>query len=193
MSGGWIALIVALWLMVIALAVLVLGLINRVGRLERAASTQAGLADPEVRAPARGPQLGMRLPVVSGHERLVTPSASAKRLILFLSSSCGPCKRLAADLKAAVGIGDGEDAATPAGVELVVVTDRAGVELFGDLAASELVAQSEGELSSAWNVPGTPFAIALDDHDVVRASGFASKLTHLNDLAGVLRDPSPVG
>jgi hypothetical protein len=193
MSGGWIALIVALWLMVIALAVLVLGLINRVGRLERAAGTQAASAHREVRPPVRGPQLGARLPVVTGHERLATPSASAKRLILFLSSSCGPCKRLAADLRAAVGIRDGEDAPTPAGVELVVVTDRAGVELFGDLAASELIAQSGGELSSAWEIPGTPFAISVDATGVVRGSGFASNLADLTTVAGVLGDPLMAG
>jgi hypothetical protein len=187
MSGGWIALIVALWLIVIALAVLVLGLISRVTQLERAVTTQ-----PEVRPPSRGPQPGTRLAVVSGHERLAAASGSVQRLILFLSSSCEPCRRLAADLRAAA-TDDGAGSPTPAGVDLVVVTDRKGVEVFGDLAVSELVAQSAGELSSGWEVPGTPFAISVDDTGVVRASGFASKLTHLNDLAGALGDPSLVG
>jgi hypothetical protein len=189
MSGGWIALIVALWLMVISLAVLVLGLINRVGQLERSAAAQ-----PEGRRAVRGPQPGTRLPVVSRHERLAAASGTAsKRLILFLSSSCGPCTRLASDLRAAAATEERVQALPPADVELLVVTDLGGAEVFGDLVVAELVVQSDGELSSAWDVPGTPFGVSVDETGVVRASGFASTLAQLNDLAGVLADPVLVG
>jgi hypothetical protein len=184
MSGGWIALMIALWLMVVALAVLVLGLISRVGQLERSA-----LAKPEARRPVGGPQPGSRLPVVPRHERLAAPSGNAsERLILFLSSSCGPCTRLADELRAAA-IDEAMDALAPAGPALLVVTDRDGVEVFGDLAVSELVVQPDGELTLAWDVPGTPFAVAVDETGVVRASGFASTLARFNELADSLKDP----
>jgi hypothetical protein len=188
MSGGWIALIIALWLMVISLAVLVLGLINRVGQLERSATAQ-----PEARRVVRGPQPGARLPVVSRHEHLAAGTGTAsKRLLLFLSSSCGPCTRLASDLRAAA-TDERVQALPPPGIELLVVTDLGGAEVFGDLAISELVVQPDGELTSAWDVPGTPFAVLVDETGVVRASGFASTLAHLNDLANVLEDPMLVG
>lgn len=186
MSGGWIALMVALWLMVMALAVLVLGLISRVGQLERST-----LAQSEVRQSVRGPQPGTQLPVVAGHEQLAAATAS-RRLILFLSSSCGPCTRLATDLRTAAMDG-GVDALSPAGVELLLVTDLDGGEVFGDIVVSELVVQSDGELTTAWDVPGTPFAVAVDEAGLVRASGFASTLVRLKELADVLEDPVLVG
>jgi hypothetical protein len=188
MSGGWIALMIALWLMVITLAVLVLGLINRVGQLERSARAQ-----PEARRSFGGPQPGMPLPVVPRHERLAAASGTAsKRLILFLSSSCGPCTRLATDLRAAA-TDEAVDTLPLAGLELLLVTDRDGVEVFGDLPVSELVVQPDGELTRAWDVPGTPFAVSVDETGVVRASGFASTLVRLNEIADVLKDPLLVG
>ncbi len=143
MSGAWIGLFVALWLVVMLLVVLVLGLIRRVKELE-------GL--PAARGPALptvgGPPVGSSAPVVAGYERLTTSGrGSLDHVVLFLGSSCGACRKLAGELK-------GEELETlmadSAGeIELVVVTDPDGGETFAGIDASEVFMQTDGELSRA--------------------------------------------
>lgn len=178
MSAGWIALFVALWLVVLLLVVLMLGLVRKVAALEAAQvpgdrkSSQVG-----------GPPVGTPAPPVAAHQAVLTstPDIGHGRVVLFLSSSCGACRRLAGELRT-------EDRAAAASdrpardFELVVVTDPNGRDIYTDLDVDAVVVQIGGEMTRAWSVPGTPFAVAVDDNGMVRASAFASTRAKLHEL-----------
>lgn len=186
MSAGWIALFVSLWLVVLLLVVLVLGLIRKVTALE--ADLNRGEREP---SHVGGPPLGVRAPPVTGHRELASlPDTERGRVVLFLNSSCGACRRLAGDLRTA------DRTATTSGwderdFDLVVVTDPNGCDAYADLDADAMVVQTGGELSRAWSVPGTPFAVAVDTGGVVRGSAFAGTRAKLDQLSRVL--PASVG
>jgi hypothetical protein len=174
MSAPWIALVVVLWLAVVALTVIVLGLIRRVDRLENLPTR------PTRSIPSRlGPAVGSLLPAVAGYEQLTGPGPRQSRLILFLSSTCAACGGLTDELRAQAPDGPGGfrwlgDA------ELVVVSDAAGAS---DIASvTEIVFQTDGALSTAWGIPGTPFAVAVDAGGRVVSSAFASTLAQLREL-----------
>lgn len=181
MSAGWIALFVALWLVVLLLVVLVLGLIRRVAVLE------AGLAwDQREPGYVGGPPVGAPAPSVAACRELASaPDTGDGRVVLFLTSSCGVCRRLAGELRT-------EDRTATTSewsardFELVLVTDPNGRDAYADLDADAMVVQTTGELSRAWSVPGTPFAVAMDRDGVVRASGFAGTRAKLDELRRAL-------
>jgi hypothetical protein len=181
MSAGWILVVVALWLTVVVLVVIVLGLSSRVSELQ-----VAGAASRSTPPPAgRGPTSGLPLPVVAGYEHLLGgDSASANVLLLFLRSSCGPCRALADELQESL-TGD-----SLVDVRTTLITDRDGAAEFAQLDVSSLVVEEHEELTRALDVPGTPFVIAVDEHGVVRGATFANRSTQLVDLAAALDRPT---
>lgn len=181
MSAGWIALFIALWLVVLLLVVLVLGLVRKVAALE--ADLNRGEREPSYLG---GPPLGLRAPSVTGHRELASlPDTERGRVVLFLSSSCGACQRLAGELRN-LDRTMNTSGWTPRDVELVLVTDANGRDAYADIDVDAMVVQSGGELSRAWSVPGTPFAIAVDSDGVVRASAFAGTRAKLHELSRAL-------
>lgn len=165
--------------MVVLLAVLVLGLVRRVGELERSSSTSS-----PVHSPLAGPAVGTSLPVVPGYERVLAARESGQ-VLLFLSSSCGPCTKLARALQAISGgrdAGEGMDS----DAARVLITDPDGTTKFADLNAAEVITQTDGELSRAWGIPGTPFAVAVDRLGMIRGSAFVNTPERLNAVASTL-------
>lgn len=178
MAAPWIVLMVAVWLVVVLLAVVVLGLIGRVNQLEAAATREAP-------APVARLTPGDPLPVVRGFENLTAAAETrgTKRLILFLNSTCGPCRKLADEIK---GDTSDEEAPLPGHVELILVTDRDGDISFADLGASDIVTQTASEVTRAWGIPGTPFAVAVDEAGTISATGFAGTPNTLREIAKTL-------
>lgn len=101
MTWPWICLYGALWLAVIVLAVLVLGLSSRIGRLEKGRA-----AGPIPFVPSERALVGAHLPTGPDYDLWLqadeTNDASPQHgtVLLFASSSCGPCARLADRLRA---------------------------------------------------------------------------------------------
>ena len=106
---------------------------------------------------------------------------ASERLFLVLSSTCGPCRKLADELRGGWRAGDIVDE-----LELVLITDPDGMASYADLGASDIVAQTAGQVSRAWGVPGTPFAVAVDESRLISASGFARTLAGLREMAETL-------
>ncbi len=182
MAATWIALFAALWVVVLLLVVLMLGLIRKVATLE--ARLALGEHEPSY---VGGPGLGAPAPSVAGRRELTgAPDSEHGRVVLFLSSSCGACRRLAGELRP-------EDRQTAPSTwaarefELVVVTDPNGRQIYADLDVDAMVVQTGGELSRAWSVPATPFAVAVDSKGVVRGSAFASTRGKLDELIRALK------
>jgi len=187
MPGTWMALVIVLWVVVILLSVIVLGLIRRLSRLERMGF--AGGYDPEPvvdgAAISGGPAVGSQLPPIPAYETFSTTAAlrDRKRLMLFVGDSCRACRRLARELDDASArdrlMTELRDTA------LVLVTEEDDVDDFANLPAAAVLAARQ-ELSSGWGVPGTPFAVAVDEHGTVRGSAFTSTSSALCEVAATL-------
>lgn len=188
MPGTWMALVIVLWVVVILLAVMVLGLMRRLGRLERvglAGGDAPGLLASDGPAISGGPAVGSSLPPVPAYETFSTTAAlqDRKRLMLFVGGSCRACQRLARDL---------DDASVRArfltalrDTALVLVTETDDADEFASLPAAAVLAARQ-ELSSGWGVPGTPFAVAVDEHGMVCGSAFTSTTNALCEVAATL-------
>lgn len=177
MPAAWIALVVSLWLLVILLGIVVLGLIRRVDQLE---ATPVGRRAGDV-GRGHGPALRRRPPIVDGYEVLGVERRS--RVVLFLSSTCGACDKLSAEL---LELGaDPVEAGALDQLGFVVVADDEMKETFSESPWS-VVSQTDGKLSRAWNIPGTPYAVAIDAEGLVQGSGFVATLAQVNDVASSL-------
>lgn len=180
MPAAWIVLVVALWLIVVMVAVIVLGLIRRVNQLEVASTPTRKGSAPEARLVP-----GDQLPAVPGFDDLAPAEwRGRKRIVLFLSSTCGPCRQLAAELRDS---SRGGDSPLSSGVELILVTDPDGRTSFADLGASATFVQSRSRLSAAWGIPGTPFALAVDGSGTITGAGFVRTRSGLIEVAGSLQ------
>lgn len=156
-STAWILVVIALWAAVLYALLVAAGVSRRLAELQ---GGPAGLMQSQLDAVAAGPRIGEPLPEVPGHLELSSGGESG-RIVLFVSSSCGPCLRLRESLMAA----QAERNPALSGVDLVVVTDAGGVDRFSSVASAVVV--QEGEISTRLGVRVTPFAIAMHAGSVV--------------------------
>ena len=175
---------VVLWILVVALAVVVLALVRQIGTLhERVAPAGALLGREGPRPGERARSLevedlsGRRLSI-GGRE----PSGTAT-LLFFVSPSCPVCKAL---LPAARSLRDAEGGA----LRLVLASDgpRAEHERFvreQDLAGESYVLSAE--LGLLYQVGRLPHAVLLDAEGVVRARGLVNSREHLESLCEASR------
>lgn len=185
MPAPWVALIVVLWAVVIMLTVVVLGLLRRIQHLQ-----PSPLPAAAPRPTLSGPTLGRLVPVVDGYEELAPrPLDHRPRVVLFLSSSCGMCVKVAEGLRSRYACLDAPTCFDD--VDLVLVTDPAGATSLADL-ASLVISQTDGKLSERWQIPGTPYAVAVGDDGIVRAASFVTDFVDLCEIAETLQTVSIV-
>ncbi len=157
MSGWWAAAFVVQWVLLAALAVVVVALARQVGVLHlRLAPVGALEVDEE------GPPLGStpepRLASPKEGERLVLGGPGEPRLVAFVSATCPICDALRPSLPAA---------ARAAGLRPQVISDR--------------------DAERAFAVPGVPFVVVLDDLGVVRSKGTVNTLEQIDGLIDTAR------
>jgi hypothetical protein len=183
MSASWIVLYGVQWVAIIVLSVLVLGL-NR--RLTMVGSVSAPTTTFDFfNLLEEKPSVGTRLP----HEaELLSPAADRGRTaILFLSAGCGPCRDLSDSLAAAAADPLARDELES--VELVVVTEPVGVELFGHI--GRVVFDSKGELKRALGVKGTPVGFGVDRDGTLLAKALVHEAKDVTELVVTGAKPVP--
>ena len=188
MPSSWVALIVVLWAVVIMLAVLVLGLLRRIQHLQPlslpVAAPRPAFTEPRL----AGPTLGQLAPVVAGYKDLVpNPTDDSARVVVFLNSTCGVCVKITEELRSKSAYVDAPTYFDD--VELVLVTGAIWAESLADLAPL-VVGQIDGQLSERWQIPGTPYAVAIDNDGTVRAASFVKEFADLCEIAGTLHSLS---
>ncbi len=171
MTPTWIALYCALWVAVVVLAALVLGLARRVELVSSVATVPAR----GHRRLLGGPGVGSRFPATLGDVEL---GYGQERVVVFLSSSCGPCRGLAQSLFEAPATG------ADLGLEVVLVTDPEGASAYADIGAARVVVELNREVSRQLGVNATPFAIAVDHSGAVKGTGVPHSWDELVGLAG---------
>ncbi len=176
MTGPWLAAFVILWALVLLLALLVLGVLRRVvpllDRLEEQQQTVPGLGLPA----------GTRVPAFEAHDRegdAVTADAIPRPgIVLFIEPGCGPCEKLAEELRS--------DAANLDGVPLVFVAPdtNEGRELVPP--AGFVLLQSGHAISHAFQTSITPHAFLVDADGRLSEHTIPESVADLNLLAAQL-------
>ena len=152
MSGWWTAAFVAQWVLLLVLCVVVVALARQVGTLHLRLGPRGALE-----IDTEGPTLGEPVPPVDARGAdgapLVVGGPGARRLVLFSSPTCTVCREVAPALPAAAG-------------------------------AADLVPQvvHDADAERAFDVPGTPFLVVLDELGIVRAKGTVNNLEQVEGL-----------
>jgi methylamine dehydrogenase accessory protein MauD len=174
MSGWWLASYAALWILVIVLGVLVVALARQVGTLHLRMGPRGALELDE-----EGPPLGEAPQPLTATDldgrsvRIGGPGGG--QLVLFVSPDCPICREVLPGVPAAARAGRLEplvvtDAGEP---EAVATYTRAGV------GAPVVAGPGMGD---RYGVPGTPYAIVLDETGMVRAKGTVNNLEQVEGL-----------
>ena len=168
-----------LWILVVALAIVVVALVRQIGILhERVAPAGAllgreGPRPGEAAPPLEVVDLAGRALTIGGDE----PTGTAT-LLLFVSPGCPVCKAL---LPAARSLRDAEGAK----LRLVLASDGPRAEHAAFVAAQGLERERyvlSSELGLLYQVGRLPHAVLLDAAGVVRARGLVNSREHLESL-----------
>lgn len=180
MTTSWMALVIALWVVVLMLIALVLGLSRRVRELSAGfAGGPAGLD-----AVIKGPEVGSTIelaPPGSSPVSVEDGIEARDRVVLFLSASCGPCHALGDEIVAAR-----KDGFVLDGSELVLVTDEQGADSYRELRADDVLVQPTNDISRRLGINATPYGVAMDASGVVRWSAVPHRLDDVRSMVAAL-------
>jgi methylamine dehydrogenase accessory protein MauD len=169
-QGWWIASYIVLWLLVVALCVVVVALARQIGTLHLRLGPRGALE-----IDSEGPALGEAAPVVdatdSDGNRMAIGRAGEGQLLLFITPGCSVCGEVLPGVGAAARSG-----------RLVpyVITD--GIEEWPGHTTVNARTASSSDAFRAFSVPGTPYAVVVDEVGVVRAKGTVNNLEQMEGL-----------
>ncbi len=175
MSGVWLTSYVILWGIVLFQGLVIFVLMRQLGIIYL--GTAQGVARDGIAAGQRAPDF--TLPDLAGGLRSLAGFHGRSLLLVFGSTSCGPCRGLVPDLNAfAQTHADGLDAlfairGTPA------ETQRFAEELGLGVPVG---VYNDEELAEKYKVRVTPFAFVIDGEGIVRSKGLANNRAHLDML-----------
>lgn len=179
MEGWWAASYVILWILVLALAVVVVALARQIGTLHLRVGPRGALEMDD-----EGPELGdvpqpFDLPAIDGREvRLGGPGEA--QLLMFVSPGCMVCEQVLPS----VGVVARSGSMTP-----YVLTDVDAFETERAFVSKRIPAAvvPAAEVAQAYSVPGTPYVVVLDDGGAVRAKGTVNNLEQMEGLVDTAR------
>jgi methylamine dehydrogenase accessory protein MauD len=170
LSGWWLVSYLVLWVLAVVLAAVVLALARQVGTLHLRLGPRGALeVDDEGPAIGEAPEPADVADLAG--RRVTVGGPGSGQLILFVSPGCPVCREVLP------GVGP---AARMGGVSAVVVSDGDRPHTGGNGSAVPVV--WEPELVRRYDVPGTPYAIVMDETGVVRAKGTVNNLEQLEGL-----------
>jgi hypothetical protein len=184
MPIGWAVTVVVLCVVVVVLSAILIGLMRQIAPvLERAAAAdRAGVA-----LQSQGPPVGQRIPdfAASGPDGTITAERlhGQPAVLLFLSVGCGPCAKLADEMRGA-DLGELTD-------QLVIVTGPDGPRELGLPTGLRIATEAHREISEPLLVVGTPLAVALDAEAIVRSVRVTNTLEQLSDVAATVTGRAP--
>jgi thiol-disulfide isomerase/thioredoxin len=157
MTGWWAVAFLVQWVMLVVLCVVVVALARQVGTLHLRLGPRGALE-----IDTEGPPLGESLPTLAAidatGERVLVGGPGPPRVVLFSSPTCPVCEEVAPAIPA---VGHATRF-----VPLVV---------------------HDPELERAYDVPGTPFLVVMDEAGVVRAKGTVNNLEQVEGLVDTAR------
>lgn len=166
-STPWVVLFAVQWAALIFIVFVLVGLarkINGGGQVAVQPGPEAALSGL--------PGLGTRLEPAQLPDHVIGSAA----VVLFLSSTCGPCLKLGEALKSAAQDGPGLPQAM-----IVIVTDRTDETL--EAAGLTVVVDPTGSYKEKVNVIATPTGIAIDHDGRVCGTDIPNSLADVEALA----------
>jgi peroxiredoxin len=177
MSAPWLAALLALWAIVILLALIVLGTLRRLVPLLERAEASLGASNHNARRSGLSP--GTPVPAFSAQElgRATFTDADlrgSKSIVLFLGSACAACERFVDDLR----VGRVPDL----GAHLIVVADVAeDAENYRAHGVTVLV-QQDRSLARIFERDRVPHAFVVDEDGRVLANSWPNEWERLRAL-----------
>jgi methylamine dehydrogenase accessory protein MauD len=173
--------VIALWLVVIAMALMMWVMLRQIGVLYERVAPVGALMD------SAGPQVGEASPVFSlqsltGETVRIGASGPKATLVFFLSPTCPVCKQLLPVL------GDIR-CAESAWLDVVLASDgdpEKHIEFIDRRKLSDLAYVLSSDLGMAYRVQRLPFAVLLDSSGTVRAKGLINNREQLESLFNAL-------
>jgi methylamine dehydrogenase accessory protein MauD len=172
-DGWWTASYVVLWCLVVVLCIVVVALARQIGTLHLRLGPRGALEIDD-----EGPPLGESPQPLEGMDRaggrVAIGGPGRRQLILFVSPTCRVCDAVLPAVPVVARAG---------GLSPLIVTDSTeGLEMVLDKSIGVRVVSAPAA-ASAFSVPGTPYAVFLDDSGTVRAKGTVNNLEQLEGLA----------
>lgn len=162
---------VCLWVLLISLALVVAGVLRRVAFV-----LESLPADGTGQQMHNGPSVGSRLPELKvereDSSRLTLADLPGPFVLAVLTSHCSPCLAIADQLR-------GELDRLVELDHLVVVTDEYGRERLNLSEPVVVLADLDNQVMSRLQLPGTPFAIAVNAKGVVESAQLLGGLDQL--------------
>ena len=173
--------VVALWLVVIAMALMMWVMLRQIGVLYERVAPVGALMD------AAGPQIGEASPIfplqsLTGGNIRVGASGDKAMLIFFLSPTCPVCKQLLPVLS-------GIQSAERTWLDVVLASDGSQdkhIEFIERQKLSNFPYVLSTDLGMAYRVQRLPFAVLLDQSGVVKAKGLINNREQLESLFNAL-------
>jgi methylamine dehydrogenase accessory protein MauD len=173
-TGWWAAAFVALWVLLVALCVVVVALARQVGTLHLRLGPRGALEIDEEGPPLGEAPVPVTAATVEGAAQVVGGPGQAQ-FLLFVSPTCPICEQVLPSLPAVAAVG------RMAPVVIADVGRRGARAAFhGRRVEAPLVA--DPELVSAYGIPGTPYAVVLDERGLVLAKGTVNNLEQMEGM-----------
>ena len=179
MEGWWTASYIVLWLLVVVLCFVVVALARQIGTLHLRLGPRGALEMDD-----EGPPLQEAPPpvdVVDIDQRRVSVGGPGRaQFLLFVSPGCHLCDAVLPSLGVVSEAGD---------MAPLVVADADAQETRSTYGNRRLHARvvPGRKLAQAYRVPGTPYAVILDDLGIVRAKGAINNLEQMEGLVDTAR------
>jgi AhpC/TSA family len=185
-TAPWIAVMVCLWVVVIALVVVVVGVLRRAAAaLESLPSGSFSTRDLPM-----GPPAGSKLPpmAVQGTDGadLTLADLPGPFVLAVLTSHCSPCQSIAEQLR-----GDPQTLAKLDG--MVVLTDPEGPDRLGLGAPLTVLVDPTSQITAQLELPGTPFVLAVNADGTVHAAQLLAGPAQLLSLLDAVRISGELG
>tara|TARA_R100000365_G_C2748698_1_gene81429 strand:+ start:35665 stop:36261 length:597 start_codon:yes stop_codon:yes gene_type:complete len=173
--------VIALWLVVVAMAVMMWVMLRQIGVLYERVAPVGALMDQA------GPQVGEASPVfplqsLTGGNVRVGASGTKAMLVFFLSPTCPVCKQL---LPALAGI----QSAEKEWLDVVLASDGnqdKHLEFITRQKLSNFPYVLSTDLGMAYRVQRLPFAVLVDQSGTVKAKGLINNREQLDSLFNAL-------
>jgi methylamine dehydrogenase accessory protein MauD len=190
MNGLFIASYVLLWLVVVALAVLLIGALRQIGslRLETGHFTDVE-DDPIPTVQEDGPPIGSRLPAltqgaVGGNGSMPAPPMNASTLLVFMSPMCESCQHVVDPINELLG-----DRSDSLRATVLLRADDQGCSAFLSVfpLQAQVICDSNHDLTGALGVHRNPFGLLYDEGGILVRKGV---IKNRDELRALLGDPT---
>jgi methylamine dehydrogenase accessory protein MauD len=174
LEGWWAASYVVLWLLVVVLALVVVALARQIGTLHMRIGPQGALEIDTEGPPLGEPAESFELVDVEGASVAVAGPGRAQ-LLLFVSPGCQICAQVLPSVDAV---------ASAAEMAPVVLADGDRYEALSSYSSRSWSAPlvPATHVAESYEIPGTPYAVILDELGVVRSKGTINNLEQMEGL-----------